>query len=218
MGLVTDTIVAEIVDRYEAAKKRGLIDTQAYNEVADAMGIDASSVRYHVKALKSTVALAKRKLLAKASVMVDRIVEKAPTSELIDILSRPNIGVLDPAQKGQQGNGGFFLSVEMGSLGGVRATAAMLPESAPALPPASEIIDITGDAYAQNGHVPTSAEALRYRLALARAGTGEGRDAEAASLDTPADDAEVAPAESDSIGPRSRTPWLEREDGRAGHV
>lgn len=214
MGLIKDTIIAEIVERFEAVKKLGHTDSQSYNVVAREMGIDAASVRHHVKALRSTVQLAKRKLLSKASAMVDRIVEKAPTSELIDILSRPNIGVLEPAQKNNNSGGGFFLSVEVGSLGGVRATAAMLPDAQvpAALPPApADVIDVTGEGYAQDDHVPTTAEALRYRLALARAETGS----EAVDLDTPAPE-ESHPEPEGGPGPRSRTPWL--EGGDSGHV
>lgn len=211
MGLIQDTIIAEIVTEFEKAKKRGLTDQQAYSEAAERVGVMPADVRHHVTALRSTVALARMKIRAKASVMVDRIVEKAPTSELIDILSRPNVGVLDPAQKGAQGGGGFILSVGLDSLGGVRATAAMLPDVPVAALPSGDVIDVEGvpdekDATAEDDSKPTRAESLRRRLALARSTT-----AEAESLDTPAD----AGAERAT----RRTPWLVPEgDGDSGHV
>lgn len=178
MPLIEDTIIAEIIDAYEIALTKGMTPTMAYITAAKEVGVDASSVRYHVKQLKSTVALAKLKIKAKASAMVDRIIEKAPTSELIDILSRPNIGVLEPAQKGGQGSGGFMLTVAMDSCGAVRATAAMLPDAPAALPPARDLVDMNiidsegvPDEEAPRP-APSRTESLRQRLAAARAGDG----------------------------------------------
>lgn len=212
MGLIQDTIIAEIVTEFEKAKKRGLTDQQAYSHAAEIVGVMPADVRHHVTALRSTVALARMKIRAKASVMVDRIVEKAPTSELIDILSRPNVGVLEPAQKGAQGGGGFILSVGLDSLGGVRATAAMLPDVPVAALPSGDVMDRGGvpdekDTAAEDDTRPTHTESLRRRLALARSAT-----IEAESLDTPADTPRPEPA-------KSRTPWLVTEgDGDSEHA
>lgn len=220
MGLIQDTIIAEIVTEFEKAKRRGLTDQQSYSEAAERVGVMPADVRHHVTALRSTVKLAQMKIRAKASVMVDRIVEKAPTSELIDILSRPNVGVLEPSQKGGQGGGGFILSVGLDSLGGVRATAALLPESPAGLPAPQEshrdgenIIDVGGIVDGQEDgdapERPNTADAFRKRLALARATAPEPE-----SLDTPADSPSPEPEEGPR--PKSRTPWL--ENGDSGHV
>lgn len=171
MALIEDTIIADIIDEYEAAKKvPGTSEWDAYKAAAQAVGVTAAMVQQHVKALRSTVRLAKMKILAKSSAMVDKIVEKAPTNELIDILSRPNVGVLEPAQKGQQSNGGFILSVAMDSCGAVRATAAMLPESEPlALPPLVDLNVLEGVSDAPHPATAVSAPSIRERLARARA-------------------------------------------------
>lgn len=175
MALIEDTIIAAIIDEYEAAKRvPGTSEWAAYQAAAKAVGVGVAEVQAQVKALRSTVRLAKMRILAKSSAMVNKIIDKAPTGELIDILSRPNVGVLEPAQKGAQGSGGFILSVAMDSCGAVRATAAMLPEQ--------DIPQLSGGFDGQNENAeredasPTHAEQLRKRLAAAREATITGTD------------------------------------------
>lgn len=170
MALIEDTIIAAIIDEYEAAKKiPGTSEWAAYQAAARAVGVSTAEVKQHVVALRSTVRLAKMRLLAKSSAMVDKIIDKAPTGELIDILSRPNVGVLEPAQKGAQGAGGFILSVAMDSCGAVRATAAMLPDTQP--PQLEETVYAESQSperpHAITGRT-TAADAIRERLAAAR--------------------------------------------------
>lgn len=59
-------------------------------------GRHTTSIYRFLKSVRSTTRLAEAKLLAGAARMVDRIADDGQPKELIDVLSRPNIGVLSP--------------------------------------------------------------------------------------------------------------------------
>lgn len=75
--------------------------------------------------LRPTTDLAKMYLKAKAIKLARRIVRKANVSEAIDLLSRPDMGVIAPRLASDNAvGGGFFLSVEMDTCGAVKIGAA----------------------------------------------------------------------------------------------
>lgn len=197
MALLEDTITAHIIEAYETAQRKGMGEWDRCKYAANEVGVKAQFVQDTMRTLRSTVKLAKMKLLAKSAKMVEKILDKGTPTDFIDILSRPNVGVLEPRASGSQGHGGFILSVAMDSLGGVRATAGLLPEAPPdvaEIPPIDnvpiseevsdgQIIDVAPALRpAPEEDEGTPAERLRARLAHARAESQDpesrGEDAE----------------------------------------
>lgn len=74
--------------------------------------------------LRPTTDIAKMYLKARAYKLARRIVRKANVSEAIDLLSRPDMGVIAPKLASDNAvGGGFFLSVEMDTCGAVKIGA-----------------------------------------------------------------------------------------------
>ena len=80
--------------------------------------------------LRPTTDIAKMYLKAKAYKLVRRLVKRANPAEIIDVLTRPGIGVLEPQVKMEgSGGGGFFLSVSAESLGAVKIGVGQMPNT-----------------------------------------------------------------------------------------
>jgi hypothetical protein len=123
----------------------GLIEQNLTNEeVAARMEWTPDMVRDVRSRYFPTTGLAGAILRAGAARLATRIVEEATVEEALDVLTRSNVGVLKPIEKGGPRTG-FFTSVQLDSLGGVRVSTAMVdgaPSTStaedvpPALPPA----------------------------------------------------------------------------------
>lgn len=90
--------------------------------LAREFGRDESTIHRLIAEFRPTTELAKAKILSQASALVDRVLEKADVDQLIDLLQRPNIGVLDPMvdpKKAGGGPGGVLVNVQAGSLAAV---------------------------------------------------------------------------------------------------
>lgn len=109
----------DILELMEESLKRGYSLAQTYRWIGRMQGRNPKTIENFIRRNRSTVEYAKMKLRGAASDIVDKIIDKAPTHELIDILSRPNIGVLDPIKK-VEGGGGFILNVSAESCGAVK--------------------------------------------------------------------------------------------------
>lgn len=111
-------------------------------EIAFSFGRDQSTISKILKDLRPTTALARATILAKASELVDRVLEKADVDQAIDILQRANIGVLEPLAKGGGGSGGnvgILVSVSPGSLPAV--DAAVYTDGKRQLQSEAEVVD-----------------------------------------------------------------------------
>ncbi len=77
-----------------------------------------------------TAGLAKYLIKANAQKLAQRIIDDCNVEEAIDILSRPNIGVLAPAVKNQPGpmKASFLTSINPADLGGVKVAAMISTE------------------------------------------------------------------------------------------
>lgn len=113
----------DILSLMEESLAKGFTIEATYKYIAKVQGRSPEAIKYFLKKLRSTKTLAKMKLEAGLSKMVDRVIEKAPTTELIDILSRPNIGILEPAKRGGEQTG-FVLSVQADTCGSVKVGVA----------------------------------------------------------------------------------------------
>lgn len=94
---------------------------KSIKETAYHFGRSADTIRDLLKSLRPTTELARATLRARAMELTDRVIEKADTDQLIDILSRPNVGVFDPAPsaKGAGGGGNVLINIQAGSLAAV---------------------------------------------------------------------------------------------------
>ncbi len=104
---------------------------QACEKIGKHLGRPHTTIWAVIRRLRPTTGIAGDYIKANAFKLAHRIVQHASVEQSIDILSRPNIGVLEPIKKGEVGGGGFYLSVQSDSCGAVKVGVAM-PGSGPA--------------------------------------------------------------------------------------
>jgi hypothetical protein len=109
-----------MLDLFNDCRRRGMSIMESYERVGLHVGRSAAVVGITINRLRPTTDMAKMYLRAKSLKLVKRLVKKASPAEIIDVLSRPSIGVLDPAKKEEAGRAGFFLSVSADSCGAVK--------------------------------------------------------------------------------------------------
>lgn len=135
-------VLEEIKVKYDLARKEGLGRVQAYEAVGADMEIDWKTIAAVIRRLKPTTQLAQDYLKASAMRLAVRVVRNAGVQQSIDLLSRPNIGVLAPIQQAQGGGGGgFFLSVTADSCGSVKVGVMPAPTEIPTQLTEGEVID-----------------------------------------------------------------------------
>lgn len=102
----------------------------------DKIGVESSrstgTIWAIVKRMTPTVDVAQDYFRANAFRMAHKIVKEGSPQLLVDVLSRPNVGALDPIKQESGGGGGFFLSVQADSCGAVtvavqQPTGALAP-------------------------------------------------------------------------------------------
>ena len=108
----------------EDAERVQIVELSLSGRTAAAIAADTGWTIDEVCAVRRqylpTTTLAAHYLKAKALQLAERIVAEANVEEAIDVLSRPNIGVLEPLPKGQsQPPIRIFTSIDISSLGGV---------------------------------------------------------------------------------------------------
>jgi hypothetical protein len=92
------------------------------------MGLPAHTVYELIRRLRSTTDVATQYIQSNALKLAMRVVRKANVDQAIGVLSRPNIGVLDPAGEGGGGGGRqFMVGVAMDSLGSVKVGVQIGP-------------------------------------------------------------------------------------------
>lgn len=134
---IPDDELAEIMGLYEQGLKAGYSKLALYETIGAQVGRSPGVISAVCRRLRPTVNLAQVKLKAAAARLVDRVIAKANVEEAMDLLSRPNIGVLEPMKGNQAGEGGFFMSVSADSCGAVKIGVQM--GNAPALAPAPAV-------------------------------------------------------------------------------
>lgn len=121
--------IADILSKYRVmTKEQGYLVKDACAKIGEETGRSPDTIYNLVKRFAPTVEPAKAYLSAQALRLAMRIVRKANVQESIDILQRPDIGVLAPKQEGGPGPGtGFFLSVQADSCGAVKVGVGVAP-------------------------------------------------------------------------------------------
>lgn len=116
-----DIDIAEIIERMKVLRKRRVPLMEACRRVADDMGITHTSVYEVVRRMRPTTEVATEYLRSQSLKLAMRVVRKANVEQAMSLLSRPNIGVLDPQGEGGGGGGRqFIVGVAMDSLGSVK--------------------------------------------------------------------------------------------------
>lgn len=131
-----DAIIRGIKSRLPSVKEGKYGMMHCYRLVAEKTGFDEKTVARVWRMMQPTTGLATDFLKARAFRLARKVVRDASVDQALDILSRPNIGVLDPIKKQEGGPGGFFISVTADSCGAVNVGIAggSMPEF-PALQP-----------------------------------------------------------------------------------
>lgn len=104
-------------------------DGASLNDVKKQFGRDIATLsrlraKYHPQ-----TRMARRTLMAGSVKLAERVLKHANVEEAIEVLSRPNIGVLEPIRKNEEGPQ-VLISVSPGSLGGVKQVGGGLTDGA----------------------------------------------------------------------------------------
>lgn len=113
--------VLAIVEAYDAGKTA--------KELAYTFGRGLATIKRLISKYHPTTALAERYIKANAMTLATRVVRHASVEEAVDVLSRPNVGVLQPNKTG--GGLGIFLSVNADSCGGVKQVTEVIDHGIP---------------------------------------------------------------------------------------
>lgn len=140
--IMREADIAEVIACFKKHRQRGLAVMAACNRVQADMGVNAATVYTWVRRMRSTSDVATQYLQASSLKLAMRVVRKANVEQAIGILSRPNIGVLDPAGEGGVGGGRqFTIGVAMDSLGSVKVGLQIGPAPASQLEASPELVD-----------------------------------------------------------------------------
>lgn len=202
---VKPEMLALISRRVKAEIRKGRGMMAAYAAVGAEVGMSAEQVGKLFRMLMPTANLATDLFRARAFRMASRVIKEARAPELIDILSRPNIGVLEPIKKVESGGGGgFFLSVDAGSCGAVSVRAGMVSEGAQAQAP-----QLT-----EGGEVECNALQSDFQLSPAEAEQAEEEAIEAQVLASePADEEDEEPQAPNVLPPAPEVHGMPITDG-----
>ncbi len=118
--LLREHDIEELMRRFKNYRKRyGIMES--CRKVSGDMGITPETVYAVQKRLRPTTEIATEYIRANALKLAARVVRKANVDQAMTLLSRPNIGVLDPQGEGGVGGGRqFMIGVAMDSLGSVK--------------------------------------------------------------------------------------------------
>lgn len=131
---------ADMMEEARANLKRGFDLPTTIKWVAKAFGRSEDSVRAHLRKLKSTLKLAEYKLQAAAgTVLADRFIKEATPDQIMDLFQRDNFGIIAPKKQEQSSGGGFFLNVNVESLGAVNVKAVGVGASGASNGPAGAV-------------------------------------------------------------------------------
>lgn len=119
MNRVRSEELADILALYEEQKRAGKPLMECYAAVGEVVGRSPAVVRSIISRLRPTNALARVYIQSKSMKLAMKVVREANVAQAIDILTRPNIGVLDPL-KSNNNEGGFFMSMTADSCGAVK--------------------------------------------------------------------------------------------------
>lgn len=120
-----------VVDHEEAELIMSLHDSgMSFEDIAFKVGRTGPTISKVVKRFSPTHKLATRYIKANALVLAERIVKLADVDQATDILTRPNVGVLQPLAKNVEEGRGLFISVSHNSLGAIDTSVTVIDTTA----------------------------------------------------------------------------------------
>lgn len=129
---ISPPVLEQILRLYERYRKAGMGKRNACVEVAKHVPHRWEVVCSVIDRLRPTTQLAEVLIKARAFRITSKLLRKANADQLIDILSRPNIGVLGSNKAESSGPTGFFLSIQADTLGAVQVAGGQVPRALPA--------------------------------------------------------------------------------------
>lgn len=173
----------EILTLFDRYRKQGKGLQESYELIGEKVGRSTKMIGVTINRLRPTAGAARLYLQSRAYKMARKLVAEADAPLLMELLSRPSLGVIDPPQKTGGGEGGFFLSVTAESCGAVKVAVAT-QQALPAAPdpmtpfnPYEEKTDEVPESYGLTERAPTvgrskttqaAIESAKERLAEAR--------------------------------------------------
>lgn len=118
-------VLAELMARYKAERKKGKAIMESCEIVGQAMNIPATTVYTAQNRLQPSTDIAADVLRAGAFKLAQRVLRKGNVDQAIDVLSRPNIGVLAPAKESGSSGPAFRIGVQVDALGAISVGVAM---------------------------------------------------------------------------------------------
>lgn len=166
----TPQVLAQCVTRFKQLRRNPHLEMlEACKIIGEEFTppIPTNSVYKIIDRFRPTNMLASDYLRSKAFRMAKRLVKEADAGQLIDLLSRSSMGVVAPKTAPDEGQRGFFLSVQAESCGAVRVGVATGST-------ARELPAHTGDEYAADD--PWRDERVQRETAPQRFLEGQGGD------------------------------------------
>lgn len=111
--------IGDILQHFRKFRDDAVPIMEAYQRTADRTGFSIQAVENVVKRNRPTTHAAREYLSANALKLAMRMVRNADVDQSIDILSRPNMNVLEPVKK-VEAQSGFFMSVSVDTCGAVK--------------------------------------------------------------------------------------------------
>lgn len=129
-----------ILKLYKVYLRKGYTAEYAFKEIGALYERTPDTIKNLVYRLTAdTTDAAQSFIKSKALQMAMKVVREGSVAQHMDILERPNIGVLAPKKQAAEGARGFFLTVSADSCGAVKATAGMIEAGSP--PPEEKVTD-----------------------------------------------------------------------------
>jgi hypothetical protein len=119
--------IQHILKLYKVYIRKGRTQANACEEIGNLYGRSPHTIRALVDRITAdTTDIAKDYIKSNALRLAMRVVREGSVAQAMDILERPNIGVLAPKKQVDQGSRGFFLTVSADSCGAVKVGAAII--------------------------------------------------------------------------------------------
>lgn len=133
-----DAELSYVLEKYQALAQQGRPLLDIYKEIGLEIGRHPEHVGQKVREYRPTVKLAVAKVRARAAKLIERVMEKGTVDQTMDLLSRANIGVLEPIRKSGGEMAGAQVLVNIGSLGAASISVGEAP--APQMDPLIDML------------------------------------------------------------------------------
>lgn len=125
--MLSPSQLQHILKLYKVYLRKGYTAEHAFKEIGQLYDRSEATIRNLVYRLTAdTTGVAQSYIKSNALKMAMKVVREGSVAQHMDILERPNIGVLAPKKQSSEGSRGFFLTVQADSCGAVKASVGMI--------------------------------------------------------------------------------------------